>query len=242
MKEIRRNGRRLMTIMLVILGLTIPATSFIQADDDPHPRVVPPNSRPFGLTYGEWSARWVQWALAIPTPDNPILDTTGADCAVGQRGPVWFLAGTFGTTVTRHCTVPEGKAIFFPIVNAFCFPPPADVAQLRADCRDLMNQVANLSASVDGVPIRDLTNVLTTRFRVVSPVFSFRVPADNILEIGGPQTVQPAVDDGVFIMLRPLPDGRHVIRFHGELPAFGFMLDVTYHIRVREHDDDDDND
>jgi len=138
--------------------------------------------------------------------------------------------------------VPEGKAIFFPIVNAFCFPPPADVAQLRADCRDLLNQVTSLSASVDGVPVQDLTNVLTTRFRVVSPVFSFRVPADNILEIGGPQTVQPAVDDGVFIMLRPLPDGRHVIRFHGELPAFGFMLDVTYHIRVREHDDDDDND
>src|SRR4030081_3634226 len=80
------------------------------------------------MTYGQWSARWSQWALAIPKGTNPLLDTTGAKCAVGQGGPVWFLAGTFGSgSVSRSCTVPAGKALFFPVVNAFYVQEPPDV-------------------------------------------------------------------------------------------------------------------
>src|SRR5215831_15880144 len=33
-------------------------------------------------------------------------------------GIVWFLAGPFVGAVTRTCTLPQGTALFFPIVNA----------------------------------------------------------------------------------------------------------------------------
>ena len=77
----------------------------------------PPCSKPYGLTYGEWSARWWQWIESIPAATNPNFDTTGADCAQGQAGPVWFLAGDFGGTVVRHCTIPVGVSVLFPVIN-----------------------------------------------------------------------------------------------------------------------------
>ena len=44
----------------------------------------------------ELSAEWWQWALSIPSTHNPLLDPSGQDCMVGQRGDTWFLAGVFG--------------------------------------------------------------------------------------------------------------------------------------------------
>ena len=62
----------------------------------------------FGKTYGEWAAKWWQWALAGPAGENAVQDTTGEFCDANQpKGKVWFLAGTFGGTVTRTCTIPK---------------------------------------------------------------------------------------------------------------------------------------
>src|SRR6478609_9348552 len=56
----------------------------------------PLNSKPYGSTYGEWTAKWWQWALSIPKDINPGGDTSGKYCALKQSGPVWYLSGTFG--------------------------------------------------------------------------------------------------------------------------------------------------
>lgn len=87
------------------------------------PRVVPPDGTWYDtVTYGDLASKWVQWATSIPAERNPVLDLTGEFCGEGQEGPIWFLAGTFGDTgVVRECTVPRGKAFFFPILNSFFF-------------------------------------------------------------------------------------------------------------------------
>src|SRR5215472_11893649 len=80
---------------------------------------LPPAQPPiYGHTYGEWSAQWWQWVYAAPDGANPVQDTTGDFCAVNQpAGKVWFLAGTFGLTgVERSCTIPENRALFYPLV------------------------------------------------------------------------------------------------------------------------------
>lgn len=65
------------------------------------------------------AAEWWQWVLSIPESVNPLLDETGDDCVVGQRGPIWFLAGTFfGGTAERECPVPSGTRLFFPVINS----------------------------------------------------------------------------------------------------------------------------
>ncbi len=86
------------------------------------------------------TAEWMQWALSLPNDVNPIVDTTGdltGDlCPVGQRGPVWFLAGTFfGSTapVKRTCMVPEGTTLLFPVINGFAFNTPGCFPQTQTD-------------------------------------------------------------------------------------------------------------
>jgi heme/copper-type cytochrome/quinol oxidase subunit 2 len=74
-------------------------------------RVFSTNSKPYGLTYGEWTAKWWQWGYSIPKNINPAYDDTGKNCAQKQNGLVWFLGGTFGHAVNRVCDIPTGKAI-----------------------------------------------------------------------------------------------------------------------------------
>ncbi len=120
MQKYQRLWRSVVAVMVVVVGLMVAAMIPVaQADSrNPNSQVLPLDSSPYGNTYGEWSARWWQWTLAIPAATNPNLDTTGENCAEGQSGQVWFLAGSFGGTFERACPVPTGKALFFPILNA----------------------------------------------------------------------------------------------------------------------------
>jgi len=56
------------------------------------------------VSQGDWSKRWWQWAASFDQRDSPVSDQTGALCAQKQSGPLWFLAGTYGTRRTiREC-------------------------------------------------------------------------------------------------------------------------------------------
>jgi len=167
---------------------------------------------------------------------NPVIDPTGAFCAEGQSGYVWFLAGTFGGSATRNCTVPPGRALFFPILNTAyaapfdCLGPPGpvgpcDVDALRASAAADLNNPTTLQATVDGVALQNLT-----AYRAQSPVFSYSVTADNILGIPA-GTYAPAVSDGYWLMLQPLSAGMHTIHFKG-VRADGFETEVTYNLLV----------
>jgi hypothetical protein len=195
---------------------------------DVKPRVVPPDSRAYGVSYAEWSVRWWQWAVSIPVPDSPLLDQTGENCAVGQSGRVWFLAGTVESgSATRTCTVPRGRALFFPIINSFCANDPGDNKTYEEElaCARDLNAGATGSAEIDGRPIRNVQ-----RYRVESPAFSLTLPEDNIY--GAPPGIYaPAAAVGIYLLLRPLSVGQHVIHFTGST-AGGTAIEVTYHLTV----------
>jgi hypothetical protein len=81
-----------------------------------NPGVVPPADQYAGLTYGEWGAKWYQWATLLPANNHPLFDTT--DFSAGQSAPVWFLGGVFCSNynpicnpqaVKRSCKIPAGK-------------------------------------------------------------------------------------------------------------------------------------
>ena len=91
-----------------------------------YPRVAPPQSQPYGASYGEWGAAWWQWALAQPASANPLFDSTGEYCGAGQSGQVWFLAGTFGGSAERTCTVPAGRALLLPVLNIAYIRDPGE--------------------------------------------------------------------------------------------------------------------
>jgi hypothetical protein len=250
----KQNQKTWCTVTFLAAGLLLTPISAPADEHDSNKGnkgIFPPDSRPFGLTYGEWSAKWWQWAYSLPVDKNPIFDETNCkNGANGQSGPVWFLTGVINTSgkATRTCTVPEGKALFFPILNSesdnLCpeISPPHSVEGLRALSKGIMDGATNLRAEVDGAPIQGLNPIGTTPYRVLSPVFDSKFPNNNILQFSGcwgKPPVAPAgeygvmVSDGVFLMLEPLSGGHHTIHFSGQLPAFGFTLDITYHLAVQ---------
>ena len=187
---------------------------------------VQPNSG-YGATYGEWSARWWEWALSIPAAQNPILDSTGANCAQGQVGNVWFLAGTFGGTVTRACTVPSGKPIFFPIINNVGFDPKGNetILDLRNLAAGLINAVTSLSCTLDGGPCASTS---LSGFRAQSPVFETIVRTASLVP---PKVYDPMVADGYWLLLSPLGSGFHTLTFSATT-SVGFSVNVTYNLTV----------
>jgi len=199
----------------------------------------PNKAKVAGRKLADWSAEWWQWALSIPQSVNPLFDETGAQIAVGQRGPVWFLCGVFNEsgTATRSISVPEGKALFFPIVNVewdnLGVDPPLTIAELRENAASFVAAVdpASLVCDVDGVALDDLASR-----RVLSKPFEYSLPPGDIYEafgVDGSGTQYPAVSDGYWVMLRPLPVGDHVVHFAASVGApFNFSLEITYNITV----------
>ncbi len=89
-------------------------------------KVMPPAATVAGKSAADYSAAWWQWAFARPAGTRVFDDPTGAVCEEGQKGAVWFLAGTSGSDVAkRRCKVPKGKYLFFPVINMMMFSPRA---------------------------------------------------------------------------------------------------------------------
>jgi hypothetical protein len=134
-----RRTKCLFAIIGIVVGLTTPVQMAF-ADGNGTPSVVPPQSESFPQTYGEWSAQWWQYVLGIPdnpTPnENPLTDPTGAQCPVGQWGPVFFLVGTAGplpgTAIRNKCEVPAEVGLFFPIINISCAVPEDGIPLRRS--------------------------------------------------------------------------------------------------------------
>jgi hypothetical protein len=201
--------RQLSTIM--VLGIMVLASTMVVSADrqDNNPKILPVDEKAYGFSYGEWSAKWWQWAVALPAAENPITDTTGQFCNKNQDGKVWFLAGTAGGSVARKCTIPAGKAILFPIITAEwsvgeavanggnCFVPAAisgtSKAALQACAKaaiDLVNGPGGLKkADVDGISVQNLD-----KYRVQSPLFEFNADRTNVFGI--PPGPSHAVSDG----------------------------------------------
>jgi hypothetical protein len=180
-------------------------------------KVFQPKSKPYNLTYGEWTARWWQWAYSIPREMNPAYDDTGKYCSVNQLGPVWFFPGTYCKSVIRECTVPIGKSILFPILNSECsfaeFPDLKTVEELRICANTFQDQVIQLRASIDG---HDIPEKELEMYRVQSLPFYFMLPENNILDLPA-NTVTQAVSDGNWVFVKPFSPGKHEISFRGEV-------------------------
>jgi hypothetical protein len=195
-----------------------------------HAVVLPPSAQPYGATYSEWAAKWWQWALTQPASTNPIIDDTGELCGQGQSGPVWFLAGSFGGSVTRSCTVPAGEALLVPILNlgyfAFLSDPPEQ--RTEAFVRGQVTAVENattLTAMIDGQAVPDIS-----RYLEKSVLFSIMLPADNLFGLPEGFVLDPCVDEGYYIVVPPLSVGAHTIHFAAGFDSFA--IDVTYELTV----------
>lgn len=203
------------------------------------PGIKPPEAVAYGMNYGQWSAAWWQHVLGIAKENNPLHDRSGQYCGRQQSGPVWFLVGDGGgRPVTRTCTVPGGKAIFFPIINVECSSverPPffgKNERELRACVGPIMDGIdtGSLKVEINGVEVP-----LLQRYRMQSGKFDFVLRDDNILGVFPSRG--SAVSDGYWLMLEPLQPGWHVIHFEAKFASGigrGVGQNVTYNLIVTE--------
>jgi len=237
--------RCLATAALLALAFGAPATAAAAGGDRD---VFVPQSQPYGKAYSEWAAAWWTWVVRQPTPVNPLLDTTGANCAQGQSGRVWFLAGTFtnGASITRACTIPTGTSVLFPVVNRAYFGFLNDPPEERTE-EFVRSRVAGVAAAQDLRASLDGTSVPgVERWFEESALFRVVLPVDNILGVEGGTgpgqapglVMDPSGDAGFYLMLKPLSPGDHTVRFSGRVPRPGrpdFTVDITYRLTVTPH-------
>jgi len=193
-------------------------------------------------TLPKLTAEWWQWALSIPTSVNPLQDMTGGDCMVGQRDVVWFLAGTFLSSMpaSRNCSVPGNATLFFSIANFVNINTPNicgqdgsfSVAELRMVAKMNIDGLNIMSVTVDGKDVKSQVQ------RIRSEVFEVALPPDNLFTapckpLPVPAGIySPAVDDGYYLLLQPLAPGSiHTIHF--TVVAGGAVVqDITYNVTV----------
>jgi hypothetical protein len=165
------------------------------------------------------AARWWQWAMSIPIAKNPVCDETGACAAEGQPDDVWFLAGTFGGKVSRSCSVPYGRPIFFPAFNMF---QKVERSFFQFGSRPPVAPTASGHAELNGVelPLREVTN--RTAFRVNAAA-------------GGPFQVTgsfKATAWGLWCRLEDLLRGDYILTFGGEYEPGGFWVEASYQLEI----------
>jgi hypothetical protein len=202
-------------------------------------KVLEPGIKHFGKSYNELAGDWWNWAVQFPFATSPLNENGVVDCTRGQSGAIWFLAGNFGGESDRTCTIPSGKAIFLPVQNIVQFfegePEPGGVDELRADANEaITNPVPSLNVTIDGGVIEDLF-----AYRAQSPPGGFPLKVGPLFADFGlsptPDSRDPAVADGYWILLAPLDKGAHEIHFSSHSAAFD--LEVTYHLTVGKGDE-----
>jgi hypothetical protein len=213
--------------------------------------LVPQSNQVLQDLYELGAKEWLRWVMDVPWSTGPVPDTTGASCGQGQTGPMWFLAGTGGGPVTRSCTIPKNKRLFFPLVNSWVVPTaesvadPADFANYLAFVEDYLPasrlRTCELHLTLDGVAIGGGTTAeLDSKLwvQILDP-FSLVVNDDNwASQFGRPGGFTPAATlAGHWALITPLTTGNHVVEFGGSLcdenDVVEFTTSAVYNITVQ---------
>ena len=205
--------------------------------------VLSPTATVAGVSQADYAVSWWQWANRSRPGVRPYQDPTGALCGLHQSGEVWFLAGTDGTDdVVRHCTMPVGKYLFFPVITMLGMntpDTPASCAQAVASAAENNDHLDRADVRIDGIRVRNIAH-----HRQRTPSCFDAYPNASYLERKGdqPKDYYPAASDGYWLMLEPLTPGPHKITVHARYDnkgaKYGDLEQVfEYQLQVEQYPD-----
>jgi len=193
----------------------------------------PIDSKPFGLSYGDWSARWWQWLLSIEKSSNPTIDPSGENAYINQIYPeVFFLCQTYeGVDVipNRTVNIPSHKAVFLPVINwvSILNLDGKTENELLMNAKKRMDVVGNMQVIINGTSIsKELAE-----YRAQSDFFDVTLPQDNI--VGAPAGVTRAIGDGFWLFMRPLESSSQISTF-GSCSSGVTKIAINYTINVKQ--------
>lgn len=198
------NTRKPVTELIagLALGAAIAVTPALAAGDGG--AVLPIDATVDGQGYPELAQSWWRWLHRAPEDELPTRDPTGALCHLGQAGSVWFLAGIEGSgPVSRRCSVPAGRHVFLPVRVRLEHSMPGrrrDCDEVREAATTGIDAPAMLRVELDGQPLTPVRS---------SSVECFDAFAESGHDDPDAGLHAPAFTDGFWVLLPPLPAGRH---------------------------------
>jgi len=173
----------------------------------------PIDSKPFGLSFMDWTVKWWQWISSIPRDKNPACDWTGDNINLNQNDPhVLFLCQTYEgveCTPSRRNIITKGRSIFMPIINWI------SIQHLDGETDRELFEIACNKMDVIGpleITINEITiNKDLERYRVRSPFFEIDLPEDNLFGISPGK--KRSISDGYWIFLLPVYEDLRISSF-----------------------------
>jgi hypothetical protein len=216
-------------VPITAIFLSFSSCVYVVADSI-NPGVYSKDSAPYGISYGQWLAKWWNWTSSIPSDQHPRDNYTPEKCQANQRGPVWFLADQLGGREERTCTIPAGKSIFIPLLVGEC---ENSTSELKTDedlrrCASAGNEYGVIEATLDGVKLKNLE-----QYRTQSGFFNITIVDGNIYD--APAGTFRGFADGFSVFLEPLPPGKHDVDLKVSVlnpiePSYNYNADWTYHL------------
>jgi len=234
------NPRRIYVWIAIGIGVAIATAIAFTSNPIPIPddrtskiKVFPPDSKPYGKTYLEYSIAMWRMIQSIPRSENPVFDTTGSKCQVSQNDPnVWYASGTAGGSAERKCTISASKAPLIPVVAGECSfleDKSANTDEKRRACITAGTKNAIMNLFVDGQDIPNLKD-----YWAEGAIRDVPFIKDNMW--GAEEGITDEWAAGYYVLLEPLPPGEHVIHWEAAVTSIEgtqlFALDVTYHLTV----------
>ena len=185
---------------------------------------------PFGISYGDWIAKYWNWDLSIP-PDpktNDFLGLKENGCLVHRENSTVMLADTAaGGIWNQKCTISHNAGILIPIWTGECdqgtkafetysFKQLLDCAR-GYDLGKVRGQV-----KVDNIPVATLdaldykTNIMNNVTEVYSNQFNVTIPINSHVIVERYGTF-PAAAHGWFVFLKPLQPGTHTVYYQNSV-------------------------
>jgi hypothetical protein len=189
--------------------------------------------RPYGKTYGAWTAKWWQWIYSVPSEINPLLDLNGKNWKKGQpSSDVWFLAGIYGnvqkTFPFRKIEMNSGRSILFPVLN--CEANKLEFPEMTRDdlikhVVDDINTVVKKKCVVNG---KTLSPVLIASD---PEIFNLKIVRNNAFGLKNTGITESAAK-GYWIFLKPLSKGKYLFSFEGSCEFGKLNSGAKYEVNV----------
>jgi len=192
-----------------------------------------PESRIFGMTYGEWTAEWWKWLLSIPVSTNPLADESGQYATLHQLSNVWFLAGSFPKTgqifPSRKARLSGERPILFPVINCEAnsleYPELTSESELVEHVTTDMNTIVKRDCLING------EKVIPHRIASEPHIFSLTIHKDNAFGVREGGTTY-ATSDGYWVFLKPLMRGHYQISFEGSCEFGRLNSGAVYELEI----------
>lgn len=190
--------------------------------------------KPYGKTYGEWTANWWQWALSTPKDCNGVADETGQHWKTCQpQSDVYFLAGNIAKVVKtfphRSIRMEYGRSILLPILN--CQANSLEYPHLRTHDDLIKHVVHDVQTVVKKELFINGTRIDPIHVPSEPKIFSVIISEDNAFEIDNTGLTDAAAD-GYWVFLKPLPRGNYAIKLEGSCESGRLYAGAFYTLEI----------